>query len=134
MPLLILLNDCSHPEFIPFDHVRSLSDELKLNSACQFILHFYGYDLRFVTTTSPDYINWMKAIRHAMDLTIKFRSGRSTSRGIAMDRLQLKDSAYSHSEQDEQDEDEEDDEYEEEYSQDHSRFSTMKDTPPLPVA
>jgi hypothetical protein len=66
--MIILLAEGHSPEFISFDELVSISDEITLESACQFILHFYRYDLRCYASSSTDYVEWMQKLDLAMDL------------------------------------------------------------------
>ena len=72
---MILLNDAGIPEFIHLDTLQGLSDEITLQSACQFALHFATSDLRFACFTSTDYTEWMSVLEFALQSVIRHLEG-----------------------------------------------------------
>ncbi|KAI8908446.1 hypothetical protein EDD86DRAFT_254327, partial [Gorgonomyces haynaldii] len=71
-PVLIILPSerfgPEQPQFITFDQVRAISDEVSLGVACSFILHLEKQDLKFLCKTSTDYQNWIKQLTAAFEM------------------------------------------------------------------
>src|SRR5262249_23202323 len=58
-----------NPTFVHFSEVRSITDEIKLQSACNLVLHLNKSDLRFAAATSTDYQEWYRVFSEAIKMS-----------------------------------------------------------------
>ncbi len=57
--------------FIQLDSLKGISDEIALEFACQFCLHFDKNDLRFACLTSTDYMEWIQVLEYSLEIVFK---------------------------------------------------------------